>query len=94
MITKIRVAYNLGFSYALSMESFSAYNDAAKFKYSTIRVKNAFFRGYKTGKEKLSEVQKEITTGEIVFVKDQGECEDILSGRKILDASLLVPDAA
>lgn len=92
-ITRTRTAYKIGYSAALSIESFSAYHDAARYKYATIRVKDAFFRGYKKSMKDLEEKKRAIAAGSIVFVSDTGEYDDLLSG-KVLLADLMVSDDA
>lgn len=98
MLTDSRIAERIGFSMALDPDSISAYHDAAKYTYPLEkkgrRIRRAFMRGWNNGYITLHKVKQGITTGEIVFVRYQGEYEEILSGKKILDAGLLVPDVA
>lgn len=92
-----RIAEKIGFSDSLNERTISAYHDAARYifhkdKLGTI-TKRVYMRGWKSGYKTLTEVRQDITTGETLFIKYQGEYEELLQG-KILLADFVNSDVA
>lgn len=62
MITKTRTAYKIGFSSALSEDTFSAYHEAGKYTWSETNkhtLRRHFFKGYASGRHFFTQVRRE-----------------------------------